>query len=235
MSWLQKIFCLCLLLLVCACATKQSEQARRGVKESGFLGDYSMLRQGGEGEPRLIYQNPEADWPSYNQIFLAPVAYYGGPDTYPKGATRNDLQELVNRFYYIIYNDLAQDYQMVDKPGPNTLRLQVALTSVKEASAAMDTVSVVMPYVINPVRNLAGNVSGESPFTGAASIEAKITDGLSGELLYAAVDRRVGERTVAPSTKRWVDVEAILYYWGDLSRYRLCILRGGVDCSRPEQ
>lgn len=235
MNWFQKIFCLCLMLLVCACATKQSEQARRGVKESGFLGDYSMLRKGGKGEPLLIYQNPEADWPSYNKILLAPVAYYGGPDTYPKGATRNDLQDLVNRFFYIIYHNLAEDYQMVDKPGPNTLRLQVALTSVKESSAAVDTVSVVMPCVINPVRNAAGNVSGESPFTGAASVEAKITDGLSGELLYAAVDRRVGERTSDPSTKRWVDVESILYYWGDLSRYRLCILRGGVDCSRPKQ
>lgn len=233
MNWLQKFFCLCLLLLICTCA--KSEQARRGVKESGFLGDYSMLRQGGEGEPLLIYQNPEADWPTYNQILLAPVAYYGGPDTYPKGATRNDLQDLVNRFYYIIYHDLAEDYQMVDKPGPNTLRLQVAITSVKGASATMDTISVVAPYIINPVRNAAGKVSGESPLTGAASIEAKITDGLSGELLYAAVDRRVGERTIEPSTKRWVDVEAIFYYWGDLSRYRLCILRGGLDCRRPKE
>ena len=235
MKCFRKIICLCILLLMFGCSTKRSEQARRGVAESGFLGDYSILRQGGEGEPLLIYRNPEADWPSYKQILLDPVAYYGGPETYPKGATRNDLQDLVNRFYYILYNVLAEDYQMVDKPGPYTLRLQLAITSVKESSAAMDTVSVVAPYIINPARNLAGNLSGESPFTGEASIEAKITDGSSGELLYAAVDRRVGERTVNPSTRRWVDVEQILYYWGDLSRYRLCKLRGGEDCSRPEQ
>lgn len=235
MSRFPKTICFCILLMLCGCASKQSEQARRGVKESGFLGDYSMLRQGGEGEALLVYKNPAADWPSYNQILLEPVAYYGGADTYPKGVTRADLQELVNRFHYILYNDLGQDYRMVDKPGPNTLRIGVAITSVKESSAAMDTVSVVAAPIINPIRNFAGNISGESPLAGEASIEAKVTDGLSGELLYAAVDRRVGERTMAPSTKRWVDVEQILYYWADLSRYRFCVLRGGEDCSRPEQ
>jgi hypothetical protein len=177
----------------------ESCQQARTVEKSGFLGDYSMLSRGGEGEALLFYENPEANWPSYNKIFLAPVAYYGGRETYPKGFTRADLQKLVNRFYYIL-------------------------------------VSAVVPVIVNPIRNFAGSLSGETIFAGQASIEAKITDGLTGKLLYAAVDRRVGQRsTSGSSTRRTADVEEIMWFWGDLARYRLCTLRGGEECIRPEQ
>jgi len=234
-NWLLRVVLLSALALLIGCATSQSKQART-VEKSGFLGDYSMLSPGGEGEALLFYENPEANWPSYNKIFLAPVAYYGGRDTYPKGFTRADLQKLVNRFYYILYNDLAEDYQMVDEPAPHTLRIQVALTSVGESSQTADSVSAVAPVIVNPIRNFAGSLSGETILAGQASIEAKITDGLTGKLLYAAVDRRVGQRsTSGSSTRRTADVEEIMWYWGDLARYRLCTLRGGEECIRPEQ
>ena len=234
-NWLLRVVLLSALALLIGCTTSQSKQART-VEKSGFLGDYSMLSPGGEGEALLFYENPEANWPSYNKIFLAPVAYYGGRDTYPKGFTRADLQKLVNRFYYILYNDLAEDYQMVDEPAPHTLRIQVALTSVGESSQTADSVSAVAPVIVNPIRNFAGSLSGETVFAGQASIEAKITDGLTGKLLYAAVDRRVGQRsTSGSSTRRTADVEEIMWYWGDLARYRLCTLRGGEECIRPEQ
>jgi hypothetical protein len=234
-NWLLRVVLLSALALLIGCTTSQSKQART-VEKSGFLGDYSMLSPGGEGEALLFYENPEANWPSYNKIFLAPVAYYGGRETYPKGFTRADLQKLVNRFYYILYNDLAEDYQMVDEPAPDTLRIQVALTSVGESSQTADSVSAVAPVIVNPIRNFAGSLSGETIFAGQASIEAKITDGLTGKLLYAAVDRRVGQRsTSGSSTRRTADVEEIMWYWGDLARYRLCTLRGGEECIRPEQ
>ena len=234
MNGLLKVIFLFALALLIGCTTSQSKQARR-VEKSGFLGDYSMLRPGGDGKELLYYENPEADWPAYKKIFLAPVAYYGGRDTYPKGFTRADLQKLVNRFYYILYNDLAEDYQMVAEPAPHTLRIQVALTSVGESSQAADSVSAVAPVIVNPIRNFAGSLSGETIFAGQASIEVKITDELTGKLLYAAVDRRVGQRTMSGTTSRTADVEEIMWYWGDLARYRLCTLRGGEKCIRPEK
>ncbi len=233
-NWLLRVVLLSALALLIGCTTSQSKQAPR-VEKSGFLGDYSMLRSGGKGKALLYYENPEANWPAYNKIYLAPVAYYGGRDTYPKGFTRADLQELVNRFYYILYNDLAQDYQMVGEAVPHTLRIQVALTRVGESSQTADTVSAVVPFIANPIRNFAGSLSGETVLAGQASIEVKITDELTGKLLYAAVDRRVGQRTMSSTTSRTADVEEIMWYWGDLARYRLCTLRGGEECIRPEQ
>ena len=121
------------------------------------------------------------------------------------------------------------------RTGPPTLRIQVALTSVGESSQAADSVSTVAPVIVNPIRNFAGSLSGETVFAGQASIEIKITDELTGKLLFAAVDRRVGQRTMSSTTSRTADVEEIMWYWGDLARYRLCALRGGEKCIRPEQ
>jgi hypothetical protein len=234
MDRLYGVIFLSILILLCGCSSKQSKRARQ-VKESGFLGDYSKLKPAGEGEALLVYDNPGVNWPAYDKILLAPVAYYGGPDSYPEGVTRADLQELVNRFYYIIHKNLAEDYQMVRQPSPGTLKLRVALTSVSESSATVDTISTVAPFIVNPLRNAAGSISGASPFVGEASVEAEVTDALSGEVLLARVERRVGARGMRTTTKRWTDVEDILWYWGETIRYRLCKLRGDENCIRPEK
>ena len=231
---LYEVILLCIMVLLCGCSSAQSKRARH-VKESGFLGDYSKLQPAGEGEALMVYKNPDANWAAYDKILLAPVAYYGGRDSYPEGVTRADLQELVNRFYYIIHKNLAEDYQMVHQPSPGTLKLRVALTSVGESSATVDTIATVAPYIVNPLRNAAASISGESPFVGAASVEAEFTDALSGEVLFAGVERRVGARGLGTKTRRWRDVEEILWYWGETVRYRLCKLRGSENCIQPEK
>ena len=229
-----EVILLCILVLLCGCSSGQSKRARQ-VKESGFLGDYSKLQPAEEGGALLVYNNPGANWAAYDKILLAPVAYYGGRDSYPEGVTRADLQELVNRFYYIIHKNLVEDYLMVRQPSPGTLKLRVALTSVSESSATVDTISTVAPYIVNPLRNAAASISGESPFVGEASVEAEVTDAMSGEVLLARVERRVGARGMRTTTKRWRDVEEILWYWGESVRYRLCKLRGDEKCSQPEK
>ena len=47
------------LAMIAGCAlTRQT----RSVEKSGFLGDYSDLREGGSGEAQLVYIKPGARW-----------------------------------------------------------------------------------------------------------------------------------------------------------------------------
>jgi uncharacterized protein YcfL len=50
---------LAIVLMLVGCGS--SRQARE-VEPQGFLGDYSMLTPGVEGQPLLRYENPNADW-----------------------------------------------------------------------------------------------------------------------------------------------------------------------------
>jgi hypothetical protein len=211
-------------------ATKQA----RGVKTSGFLGDYTMLEKGAKGEALLIYKNPKADWPSYSKIQLDPVVIWRQGELKSTDIPKEDLQRLANNFHQLLQRELSQDYEMVSAPGPRTLRLQVALTDVEESDAAVDTVTSVIPVgmVISGAKDFA---TGKPAFTGEASVEAKITDGRTGELLAAAVDRRVGGETIEASVDNWDDVNKIIEIWSKLLRFRLCKNRGDKDCTDPVQ
>ena len=53
-------------------------------------------------------------------------------DLYPKMSEGNEKagesQLMADTFYALIYQEVSKDYDMVDKPGPNTLRAQIAIT-----------------------------------------------------------------------------------------------------------
>jgi len=72
------------------------------------------------------------------------------------------------------------------------------------------------------------NIEGFFPSEEAvkASIEGKISDSETGELLLAAVDRGAGGKRIEGTTSQWADVEAIFDYWADRLALRLRQLRG---------
>jgi hypothetical protein len=75
---------------------------------------------------------------------------------------------------------------------------------------------------------------------GEASAEMKISDSVTGEVLGAFADRRVGKKRLdADSFDSWDDVKQTLEYWTDLARYRLYQERHAKDgqarnCVPPE-
>jgi Protein of unknown function (DUF3313) len=47
------------------------------IQTSGFLGDYSQLKPGNEGQSALVYINPNAQWSKYTKVILDPVQFLG--------------------------------------------------------------------------------------------------------------------------------------------------------------
>ena len=124
---------------------------------------------------------------------------------------------------------------MVKTPGPRTLRIQVALTDMQESWATTNTVTSVIPV---GMALSAGKefVTGKPSFVGEATIEAKITDARTGQLLAGGIDRRVGGDTILKaSVDSWDDVNKIMELWSKMFRFRLCKLRGERDCFKPEE
>jgi hypothetical protein len=190
------------LLAGCA-ATKQA----RDVQTSGFLGqDSALLREGTEGQALLVWHNPNADWAAYDKIKLDPVTIWAGENSAFEDFSRPDRQTFADTFYAMLRDSLAQDYQMVGELGSEVLHVQVAITDVQASNPTMDTISTVVPQalLLSGVKEL---VTGKPGFVGEASVEGRILDGQSGELLAAAVDLRVGGKSVAGApTDSWDDV-----------------------------
>jgi len=230
---------LALMLVVTGCAATQEAKS---VEKSGFLGDYSMLKegersafaQGAENQALLIYKNPAADWRKYRKVMLEPVTVWmSAKDSQLKDVSVEDRQRLATLLWAKIDEQLRKDYQMTMQAGPDVLRIQAAITEAGESNAVLDTVTSVIPQA----RLLSGMVSmgrGVSLFTGSSSAELKVTDSTTGAILVEAVDRRGGTKSLSGVTNSWHDVEEAYRFWAEKMRYRLCQWRGGIDCIEPK-
>ena len=235
MMRLHGIMCIVFLVVLGGCAaTKQA----RDVEQSGFLGDlYPLLHEGKEGEALLVYKPEHIDHAraaSYTKILLDPVTIWRGEESKSKGMSQEQLQKLADHFYSLLYLSLKEDYEMVDKPGPNTFRIQVAITKLEESMVVLNVVSSVVPQarVLSGIKGLA---TGKPAFVGEASIEAKLSDASTGKVLAAVADRRVGGKKLDGKLfESWGDVNEILEFWTKLTRFRLCEARAGDNCVMPE-
>jgi Protein of unknown function (DUF3313) len=229
----------CLLLGAGGCA---STQEAKSVEKSGFLGDYSMLKEGqrstikegSEDQALWIYKNPAADWRKYTKIQLDPVTVWvNQKDSQLKDVSVEDRQRLAALLWSKLDESLRKDYQMAYEPGPDVIRIQAAITEAESSNAVLDTVTSVIPQT----RLLSGMVSlgrGVSLFTGSSSVELKITESETGTLLVAAVDRRGGTKSLRGVTHSWNDVEEAYRFWAEKLRYRACQWRGGMNCVEPK-
>jgi hypothetical protein len=204
------------------------------IEESGFLANYSLLHEtdstifGDTGpRPKRRYVNPDANWKSYDKIVVDPVILFRSEDVEsPQGA-----QELLNYFCAELREELGRDYEVVQSPGSRTLRFTVAFTRFGKRNVTLDKFSTYVPFS-RAIAEVEGLIRGKPSFVGYAQVEAKFTDAETGELLLAAMDKRVGGKTFKDFDS-WSDVRAAMDYWAQLVVFRLCLLRGDSDCKSP--
>ncbi len=139
----------------------------------------------------------------------------------------------MNNFHGLIAGELSQDYQLVAEPGPNTLRVQVAIVRATKSSVAMDTISTIVPVGVVATK-LASYVTGEPSFTGQLKIEFEIRDADTRELFGPGIDSRAGGKVLnEDQLNGWADVDKIMKLYAQAIRYRLCLSRGDSDCKKP--
>ena len=212
-----------LLLLATSCATTH---AVRHVKTSGFLGDYSQLQPGGDGEPALIYRQAAAG-PGYAKLLIDPVVAYAGPGSRLHKLSPEDRQALLDYFHAALREQLGQDFALAETAGPGTLRLRVALTDARGSKILLDTLSTVVPVglAISALQRVA---LGQTATSGRATIEAEVLDSQTGERRVALVDGRAGRKVTGrfDKWKKWQDVRDACDYWSGSLRAELA--RQGV-------
>jgi len=230
---------LALMLVVAGCA---STQEAKSVGKSGFLEDYSILKegerstfsQGAENQALWLYKNPSADWRKYRKIWLDPVTVWmSQKDSQLNDVSVEDRQRLAALLWSKLDEYLRQDYQMTSQAGPDVVRIQAAITEAESSNVVLDTVTSIIPQT----RLLSGGkslVTGVSLFTGSSSIEIKVTDSATGEILFEAVDRRGGTKSLSGVFNSWNDVEEAYRFWAEKMRYRACQWRSGTDCVEPK-
>ncbi|MGY2187386.1 hypothetical protein D3C81_70510 [compost metagenome] len=221
------------------------------VTGSGFLGDiYPKMKEGEDKEALRLYRNPKfastASFTHYNKVLIDPIKLYAGPKSKLHDAPATDTAAIVQGFHQQLTEQLGKDYQIVNQPGPDTLQISVAIVDAEAADASMKAASYIpipigLPGAKAATMQTITQTTGKPPFTGQVTIEGKIDDARTGEVIAAEIDRRVGSRRPiiglfeSSTYDSWSDVNAAGLYWAERLRYRLCERRGASDCVQASE
>jgi hypothetical protein len=152
-----------------------------GSQYSGFLKDYSALKPNPalDGE-MLTYVATDAkkNLRNYFAIVVDPIEVYVATDADEKKVNEDSRKALTNYFQHALTNAVSDAFPMVEKPGPLTLRLRVALVGVdvggQVAAGAVSPDAKPLDHALN---------------IGKLGVEMELVDSESGERIAAAVDR----------------------------------------------
>jgi hypothetical protein len=206
---LRTLLLLCLTAVLASCGLTQ-RVAVKSPARAGLL-DYSLLKPGGEGQADLRYINPVARWTQYRKIMIDPVTFWDDD----RGVPAVDQQTLCDYFYEALMQQFGEHFEIVQRPGPGTMRLHVGITDATAATPVLRSVSMLVPQarVLATLKYLA---TGTYPFVGGAQVEARITDSQSGQMLGEWVERHIGGGSVEAAAQwQWGDAENVDIRDGD--------------------
>jgi len=213
--------------LLAACTTTQQAKVEQADIKCGFLGPVcSQLKTGAPGQQiAWLYTNPAADWTKYKKLMIQPVTYWD--DQNSKVSVENQ-HRLTNFLYATLEQELAKQFQLVDQDGPDVMQLQVALIDVAAATPGLRTITMVIPQA-RLLATVKRGVTDSYPFVGGAQAEFKLTDSLTGQVLAAGVDRRIGGGNISTAAQwEWGDAENVMKAWSKLAADRLSAWTKGM-------
>jgi hypothetical protein len=124
--------------------------------------------------------------------------------------------------------ELGKKFTLADQVGPGVMRLQVAITDAEAATPGLRSVSMVIPQA-RTLNTLKYAATGTYAFIGGAEGEMKLTDAASGQLLAAAVDKRVGGGSLETAAQwQWGDAENAMKAWATQLADRLSSWTSGT-------
>jgi hypothetical protein len=224
---LASVLALAVLVVVAGCATTRQT---RSVEKSGFLGDYSDLREGEGEEAQLVFIKPGASWATYDKMVIDPVTLWTSSESVAN-VPPEDQQLLVDYMDASLRHHLEKDYKIVDRPEAGALRLRVAITDAKGARVVANTVSKIIPQ-LRLLTTAGGLAADTTVLVGRAGVEAEVLDSVTHERLAAAVDRRAGTKALRGGISTWADVQNAFDFWSERVRTRLADLRGEPAAQR---
>lgn len=228
-----------LMILVAGCATQKPaadiEDVRATAEKGGFLHDYSDLKPGEDSTQALLtWKDENAAWGTYDKIIIEPVQIWG--DASKDTVNQEDLVALADyaRKAFVTAFDEAPWVEVVEKPGPGTAILRMAITDAQPTSnSTMKAISTVVP--IGMIASATTEAITDKPaFAGQIQAEFMLVDAQTGKVAAKGVDRRVGGRSLSTISNSWQAAYDALDIYAKIGVYRICLFRGEKNCPKPK-
>ena len=179
-------------------------------KFSGFLGDYKGFVAGPPDGAKLRYLKSGVDFSKYKKVMLDSVVFFLAEDAKYKGIEPNELKELSDAFNQEMIKALGKTYPIVGEPGPDVLRIRVAITKLEPGNPGKSAVTTITP--VGLAMSLARKtVTGKWSGAGAAGMEMEGLDSMTNTRVVAAIDDRPGGK--GSSFTKWGSAKEAFEFW----------------------
>jgi len=188
---------------------------------SGFMIDYSQLEKVDDSisDYRYVAEGALEKIAQYNAVMVDQPEIFIAEDSPYGGAKPKHLDALAEAIRAGVISALSEDYDIVDKPGPNVMYIRPALTNLRLTKKKKRIVGY------TPIGLVGGAVAGAATSDIAKKanlqdvvLEAEVYDSMTEERLVALIDKR-GEGKEAPSS--WEELEDAMLRYGELVNCRL--------------
>lgn len=187
----------CLALSLGVSAETGAESPKLGdYQTKGFLTEYSYLPDEPDQDGAYRYLDPEADFGKYDKLLVDRIRIWFKEDARYKGIDPEELKTLTDYFYQAIEKAMGDDYPLVAEPGPDVLRLRIAVTDLVPNKPEASVTSLVVPFlwVGEATAGAVTREVGTTPFTGEATMELEALDSVSSQQLAAFIETRLGKK-----------------------------------------
>jgi hypothetical protein len=230
----------CLTLSLGTSAETGSDSPKLGEYQTkGFLTDYSKLPAKPDEDGAYHYHDPQADFGKYKKLLVDRIRIWFKDDADYKGIDPEELKTLTDYFYQAIEKAMGDDYPLVTEPGPDVLRLRIAVTDLVPNKPQASVTSLIVPFlwVGEATAGAATRQVGTTPFTGEATIEMEALDSVSSNQLGAFIETRLGKKfawdegisegvtSYLDAYAKWDYTEKAMDQWAQRLRTRLDQLR----------
>lgn len=174
-------------LILAGCSSKVAEPTQF----SGFLSDYSQLKptSSPSGHQTLRWISPTFKSADYSGIYYTPVVYY--PAARPTARISQQTLDQVRGYVDTQLQQAAARHKpLVSKPGPGTLILKTAITSVSAENQDMKFYEVV-PVAAVVASTMAA--SGHRTQNSVLFLELELLDARTGEPVVKVVRKAYGK------------------------------------------
>lgn len=195
------------------------------IQYSGFLGNYGDLKEGPQGGVAMRYLKPDVDFSKYRKVMLDFVVFFLANDAEYKGINAEDMKELSDAFNKAAVDALNKDYPLVGEPGPDVLRIRVAVTHLKPSKPGSAAVTTIIPVGL-AISLIKRGATGEYTGVGSTGIEAEFLDSLSNERVAAVVDQQAGGKM--SGFAKWGAAKEAFEFWAGRLKAFLDNTRGGA-------
>ncbi len=187
---------------------------------SGFLSDYSVLSADTRNRGRLRYEAPNRRIAESEGIAFDRIHIWRTRDDSLGNIEALELQRVADDLYFALRAQLENDYAIVEEPNGAALVIHLGLTDVRESDVPLDVFATSIP----PVKLLSEDrepTDAVRRLLGAAAIEMEIEDAKTGEVLFAAIDRRISTDFGATGPASWATMREAFEFWANRVAARL--------------